>query len=72
MKFHNNFFFKKAFSENLNEKKIFFEKYINLITAHHYKNSYHYKNYLKKINYDITKKKILMIFRSYQLDCLKN
>jgi len=57
MKFHNNFFFKKAFSENTNEKKIFFEKYINLITAHHYKNSYHYKNYLKKINYDITKKK---------------
>ena len=56
MKFHNDFFLKKAFSENLEEKKNFFEKYINLITVHHYKNSHHYNNYLKKIDYDITQK----------------
>ena len=55
MKFQTDIFSKKAFSQNLIEKKNFFRKYINLITSHHYKASYHYKNYLDKINYNKSK-----------------
>jgi len=53
MKFQNDIFLQKAFSKNLAEKKSFFKKHIHLIISHHYKNSFHYKNYLDKIGYNI-------------------
>ena len=53
MKFQKNIISKNAFSENVLEKKIFFKKYINIITSHHYKNSFYYKNYLNNIGYKI-------------------
>ena len=56
MKFQKNIISKQAFSRSVLDKKNFFEKYINIITSHHYRNSIHYKNYLDSIGYRLNQK----------------
>ena len=56
MQFLNNLINQNAFSLEPNLKSKLFLKYINLLTAHHYKKSHLYKDYLSGINYKLKKK----------------
>lgn len=52
---------KKLFSLNKKQKKMFFEKQINLLTQHHYKKSKSYKQILDFFGYKLKNQKLNQI-----------